>query len=182
MMRTGTMLGLAAILSVALASSAPAADVEKEKSKLDEILEKLSGIDAKLNSIEARTKLTEKEIQILQLRLDKLQERVSALEDLEKKLKQAAAQSRSSFYPPSTSTSALPGTGTVRLENTSFTPVSVRINDRAFDVLPRQTIVVDNQVAGPFTYSVSAAPFGEFYRTTTTLEAGKEVRIILYPR
>jgi hypothetical protein len=161
MMRTWNSLTLAALLlAFVVAPAARADDPEKvrkpptDSEKLDMILRQIGDLRTELKEDIRRTGIeAELRSQLLDKDLKALTERVDRLE-------KSAAVARSSFFQPTPAAPAAAGTGTVVLQNTWGDVATVMLNGRGVVVPPYQTVTLDNEPAGTYTYEVMVNGFG----------------------
>jgi hypothetical protein len=182
MTRTWKHLTLAALLLCLAASpAARATDPEKrvptDSEKLDMILRQIGELRAELKSDiqNARVEAVLRS-EVLEGRLRLLAERVDRLE-------KSPTVARSSYFQPTPSaTTTNTGTGTIALQNTWGDTATVMLNDRAMVVPPYQTLTLDNQPAGTYTYEVLVNGFGRIRGPVTrVLNSNDRMIISVYP-
>lgn len=184
MTRTWRLLGLQAVLALALTAPNLFADEEglpkNDSEKLDRALQKLAQIQksldglermrSELNNLRNDTNLTIQKTlehindmrnQVVQLRRD--------LDDLRGRL---GGSTRTALYPPE-------GTGRVLLVNEYPVDIDVVINQTTYRVAPNMTREIVLQ-AGPFAFQVPSAPGFETLQNRV-LAANHNYRITIHP-
>jgi hypothetical protein len=108
--------------------------------------------------------------------MKELNERLGRLEKTVESLRSATRSS--SYFSPSA-----PGTtGTIRLENRTALPATVVLGNRSHALAPLQSILLQSQPAGNFTYAVAVEGFGEIRAPVTrALAAGETFTIAINP-
>jgi hypothetical protein len=182
------LIGLSAVVAAALTASPAvavedsdtpkASDIAAINSRLDRVLDAIQKLDGLKRDIkEVREDLNyEKMVKIPSLEQDirDLQQQVVRLND-ELARSRTAASARTSFY-------AGPGpgapTGIIRVRNTYVEPITISVNNRAYDVPPGAEMSLPNQPAGEFVYEV----VGIQPPVRRTLVANKTFDINVFPR
>jgi septal ring factor EnvC (AmiA/AmiB activator) len=139
----------------------PADALQKQ---LKEIRDEISALrvvrEEQLKNIDAELKLLAQRLNALEGRLDDLA-----------RTRQAAA------YTPTE-----PQMATIRLQNRSGVPATVLLSGRSYRLPPLETIVLQNQPVGVFTYEVLAEGFGTIRNPQArTLVAGETFSITVMP-
>jgi hypothetical protein len=185
MRHTWRILGLNALLSAALtASPALAADsdklIDKDKQDLAEIKRLLEGISKSLTSLDRMEREIEdlrfdREVTVKSMKAEflDLKKQVAKMREDMDKLVNPDGSRRTAFSSP-----GLTGMGTIKLVSTYMEPVSVTINDRVYEVPPGQTVLLNREPAGRFTYEVPISG----RKATRTLAANETFTITLYPQ
>jgi hypothetical protein len=188
MKSTWRLIGLSAVLAAVLTASPAVAvedtdtpkqsDIAAINARLDRIVEALQKLDGLKKDIkDLREDLTyhkavtipsmEQEIRDLQQQVVKLNDELARL--------RTPAGGRTAFY-------AGPGpnvpTGIIKLRNTYVEPVTITINNRAYDVPAGSELSLTNQPAGEFVYEV----VGIQQPVRRTLVANKTFDINVFPR
>jgi hypothetical protein len=98
------------------------------------------------------------------------------------RLEKSAALTRSSYFQPTPAAPAPMGAGTIALQNTWGDAATVMLNDRAIVVPPYQTITLDNQPVGTYTYEVLVNGFGRIRGPVSrVLNSNDRMIISVYP-
>jgi hypothetical protein len=176
MLHTWKLLGLNLLLATSLAAAPTAAGADTaDAKKLDEIKEELKGLSAIKEDLKNIQKQLELSAQAAIRDSNELREKISRLEkqlkDLETRLGQASA--RTAYSSPVGT-----ATGRIRLINSYVEPTRIRVNDRVYPLEPGQTLTLDNQPVGGFTYEVLGIQ-GPLVRV---LGANETYTIYVYPR
>jgi hypothetical protein len=182
MTRTCKSLTLAALLlALAAAPAVRATDPEKDRKpptdseKLDLILKHLGELRAELKGDIQNARIeAELRSKVLEGQLKALTERVERLE----KAPAMTRSSYSSYFQPTPATPPPAGAGTVVLHNTWGDAATVMLNDRAIVVPAYQTVALDNQPAGTYTYEVLVNGFGRIRGPVTRVLNNNDRMII----
>lgn len=157
--------GLCSFLFAAVAQAAePAAADAGLQKQLKEIRDELNGLrvaqDGQLKNFDAEQKL--------------LLQRLSALE---KKVDDLAQTRVARSYTPTET-----AVGAIRLQNRSGVVATVLLSGKAHRLMPMETVVLQAQPAGLFSYEVLAEGFGTIRSPLTrTLVAGETFSITVNP-
>jgi hypothetical protein len=203
MMRTWKLLGLNTLLAAALSTpvlagqlDGPPAGQGEERDKAA-ALDKFKGLEKKLEDMEAslRKSLENLETNAL-LRSNRLYKEVEDLkgqiaqlrQDVEVRTREVAAlrktledglRNRQSNYPAANGQATTgQATGRLQLINSYVDPVLIIVNNRAFRLMPGQTVTSEPLPAGNFTYEV----VGIQPPVTRTLAANETKTITVFTR
>jgi hypothetical protein len=187
------LLGMQALLAAALAAGPAAAADNTDTGKLTDS-QKLDEIKAQLKEVQDSIKSLESlKAEVTKLRSDTtlilgMQDRISKLEKdldgLRKQLDAAGGPRVSGFGPtaPTGPTGPPPG-GRIVLKNTYLGRVSIVVNDKSYQLDPGETVVLDNQPPGNFTYEVLGGPNGVIQpRVNRALAPGDTFPITVFTR
>jgi hypothetical protein len=202
----GLSMALIAVLAASsLAADQPRSDVPKpsppadpapalEKIVKEQITGQFKDLKDRLERIETIIGLLNKEFslqkQVTIRDLDNLKEQIRKLEE---QLQASSSRSEGSSSSgsgipqrmppgPSTRIAAAPpassNLGTIRLRNHFPGPVSIVVNSRSYQLIPGETVVLDPQSAGTFTFEVLGIEPGQ----TRSLAPGETVTITVFPK
>jgi|SRR5581483_10266379 len=145
----------------------PTSDRPSDNSKLDQVHKQLREISDEL-------KANRTERQEYQKNFDVLLQRVNALE---RKVDELGQSRTARYYTPTE-----PQVGAIRLQNRSSVASTVLLSGRSYRLAPMETIVLQGQPAGVFTYEVLADGFGTIRSPLSrTLVAGETFSITVNP-
>jgi chromosome segregation ATPase len=136
--------------------------IQAAKAKSAELEEALRLMRADLERAKAQAGKTEEQVRNLTATCDGLTD----------KLTQAKKQLAETSRQAARMTDA---TGTIRLHNTDFRPVEIRVNDRVRLLQPNETVVLESQPLGTHEYEVFA--LNERHRFTLTADRPFEIEV-----
>lgn len=189
MMKRWRMLGWPALLAAAIATApAVAADTDNQQPDLKAINDTLTEIKNKLAALDTiNEKVTTLGVQVQKAQADatkangdvtELTKEVLRLQREVAALKDRMSSATQSLYGPTRATPGVgAGIGRIRLRNTFAEPVSIVVNEAAYELAPGETYTMEAP-AGNFTYEV----LGIQRPVTRTLAVGETFTINVYTR
>ncbi len=178
MIRTFLMLGLFALLTATVcADEPPSSDAKVDPKKVEaarwELLQnQLKEIRQEIVAVKT---IQETQIKDFGMELNLLRERLNALEKSVKDI--SSTRIAAAFTPP-----PAPPMGIIRLQNRSSVPTTIILAGRSYRLPPLETVMLQSQPAGNFTYEVFAEGYGVIQPPLArTLLAGETFSIFVNP-